>query len=95
MSLIVNFYDKSCYLFHRLVKVNNVSKQVVAGMSYTINGIFEDGNKEQFQCSINIWERPWEPEPDNLIITIKTKENYTAEEPLIEPTEEASLMEVR
>ncbi|CRL01518.1 CLUMA_CG014222, isoform A [Clunio marinus] len=64
----------------KLLKVIGVTKQVVAGMSYTITGIFEDGNNDQFTCKIKIWDRPWLDEPENLIITLKAKEKFVIED---------------
>lgn len=59
--------------------MNDVTKQVVAGMSYTILGIFEDENGERFDCQINIWERVWLKGPEGLIITVKSKQKYVAD----------------
>lgn len=42
-----------------LVSVEEVTKRVVSGLSYTVNGTFRAGEDEAKQCSIEIWTRPW------------------------------------
>ncbi|CRK93882.1 CLUMA_CG007409, isoform A [Clunio marinus] len=59
----------------RLFKVIEVYSQVVTGSLHRITGIFEDGNKDQFICEIEIWERPWLNPTENLTITLKSKKN--------------------
>lgn len=57
--------------------MHDVTKQVVAGMSYTIYGVFQNQNKEQFECEINLWERAWLADtPEGLIVTVKSKKKY-------------------
>lgn len=46
-------------------------------MSYVVSGIFEDLEGKQFTCEVSLWEREWLPEPDNLIVSLKSKESYT------------------
>lgn len=41
-----------------VVSIKNVTKQVVAGMKYTINGTFKRGDKT-FDCVISLWHRSW------------------------------------
>lgn len=56
--------------------MNDVTKQVVAGMLYTIHGVFKDLNNEEFECEIEIWERAWIKGPEGLKLTVKTKLKY-------------------
>lgn len=65
----------------RLIHVNEVTKQVVAGALYVIRGIFEDSNGDPFSCKISVWERAWLEEPDKLIVEVKEKEAYLGEIP--------------
>lgn len=62
----------------------NITEQVVAGMSYALNGIFEDADGNKFQCEMSLWERSWMPEPTNLILQLKSKEAFIGD--LIAPS---------
>lgn len=42
-----------------LIKVDTATKQVVAGLSYKVKGVFRAGADEPKKCSIDIWTRPW------------------------------------
>lgn len=43
-----------------LEKVENMTEQVVSGMLYTVNGIFEEIMEDAFyKGSVRIWEQPW------------------------------------
>lgn len=42
-----------------LVSVEKVTRQVVSGYSYKINGTFRAGGDEPRKCQIDIWTRPW------------------------------------
>lgn len=72
------FFFYFCFDFNqnslRLVKVKNITTQVVAGMSYVITGIFEDANGDHFDCEISLWERAWLSGAEKLIVTLRTKE---------------------
>lgn len=42
-----------------LVSIEKVTKQVVAGLKYNVNGTFRVGKNELKDCSIDIWTRTW------------------------------------
>ncbi|CAO1357160.1 unnamed protein product [Diamesa hyperborea] len=52
----------------KLITVDKITKQVVAGMSYNIIGLFNVGNEGLKNCTISIWERVWLESSDKLII---------------------------
>ncbi|KAL7042638.1 hypothetical protein ACKWTF_001228 [Chironomus riparius] len=41
-----------------VVRIDKVSKQVVAGIKYNIKGVFKAGSDEK-TCSVSIWHRAW------------------------------------
>lgn len=60
--------------FRRLIKIDEVSKQVVAGMSYTLRGTFlETSTGNRYAGEVNIWERVWMPDP--IVIKFNSKES--------------------
>lgn len=63
----------------RFLQAFNVTEQVVAGKSFVVNGIFEDVGGDKFQCEMTLWERSWMPEPNNIILQLKSKVNFVGE----------------
>lgn len=50
--------DDSCF---RLVKINNVARQVVAGVNYVVNGIFKEiGSRSYYTLTVSIYHVVWE-----------------------------------
>jgi Cystatin domain len=69
-----------------LISKEKMTKQVVAGMSYTITGTFKAGNKEVEQCTVTIWHRPWLTDIDEKV-KIKAEcvsQTYKAKNELME-----------
>lgn len=56
-----------------IVKLHNVRQQVVAGILYTISGIFVDDVGQLFTCKVLLWDRPWLAPPNNVVITLQSK----------------------
>lgn len=49
--------NDTCY---KLVKINNATKQVVAGIKYTVTGIFKTTDpKAYYILTVSIWSQPW------------------------------------
>lgn len=44
-----------------VIQADKVEQQVAGGMKYTIRGIFEGEDGEQFESQISMMERPWMP----------------------------------
>ena len=62
--LVIDGNDK-----FKLIKVDNITKQIVAGISYNIIGLFSVGNEGLKNCTIKVWERVWLESSDKLIIS--------------------------
>lgn len=49
---------ESCF---RLVKINDVKRQVVAGVNYVVNGIFKEiGTRSYYTLTVSIYHVVWE-----------------------------------
>jgi hypothetical protein len=48
--------DGGCY---KILKITEISQQVVAGMLYRVSGIFENEDEEKFKMTVTIWSMPW------------------------------------
>lgn len=47
----------TCY---KLIKINNASKQVVAGVKYIVTGIFKKSDPTAYYLlTVEIWNQPW------------------------------------
>jgi hypothetical protein len=62
-----------------------VSKQVVAGMKYVLNGVFEELNGDKVVCEMSIWERAWLDHPVKLQLSLESKSKYTATAAVADP----------
>jgi hypothetical protein len=49
--------NETCY---ELRKINNVTRQVVAGVKYTVTGIFKTADPSAYYLlTVDIWSQPW------------------------------------
>lgn len=58
----------------KLINVEKITKQLVAGMSYNIIGLFNVGNEGLKNCTISLWERVWLESSDKLIINAQCQD---------------------
>lgn len=69
---VTNFYNHDHH--YRLVAIKKVSKQVVAGLLYHVEGIFVNQSGDKFATYITVLYRPWiEPQYE---ITVKTQKAF-------------------
>ena len=59
----------------KLIKVASITKQLVAGMSYDIIGLYNVGNEGLKNCTVKIWERIWLESSDKLIINAQCQDD--------------------
>jgi cathepsin F len=58
----------------QLVSIEEVTRQVVAGIKYTVKGTFKAGDEEK-QCKVEIWHRAWIKSDEGTKLNAKCNEN--------------------